>query len=204
MLAGAGQDPSVVLPTVLPFLGQADSARVTGTPFTVTFAAQPGVPGPRTDREFVIRRLIRTPLCIPSGRCCSRCAPGSVSTPPIAKITRTSCSDPRLGVEKPANLHVVHGNMGEVLDRTDLLVTVSSTAAVEAMHRGIPTAILTDFGSRNAWQPLLPRLRLPGLVLRPGRRRDTAGRPRVGLEPRHRPQRRRRASPGTRGRSRRG
>ena len=55
----------------------------------------------------------------------------------------------RLGIERPDNLTIVHGNMGEVLDRTDLLVTVSSTAAVEAMHRGIPTAILTDFGLKE-------------------------------------------------------
>lgn len=40
--------------------------------------------------------------------------------------------------------------MGEVLDRTDLLVTVSSTAALEALHRRIPTAILTDLGVREA------------------------------------------------------
>jgi hypothetical protein len=39
--------------------------------------------------------------------------------------------------------------MGEVLDRTDLLVTVGSTAALESTHRGIPTAILTDFGVRG-------------------------------------------------------
>ena len=40
--------------------------------------------------------------------------------------------------------------MGEVLDRTDLLVTVSSTAALESLHRGIPTAVLTDLGIREA------------------------------------------------------
>jgi hypothetical protein len=40
--------------------------------------------------------------------------------------------------------------MGEVLDRTDLLVTVSSTAALEALHRRIPTAVLTDLGVREA------------------------------------------------------
>jgi hypothetical protein len=40
--------------------------------------------------------------------------------------------------------------MGEVLDRTDLLVTVSSTAALESLHRRIPTAVLTDLGVREA------------------------------------------------------
>jgi hypothetical protein len=39
--------------------------------------------------------------------------------------------------------------MGEVLDRTDLLVTVSSTAALESLHRRIPTVVLTDLGIRE-------------------------------------------------------
>ncbi|CAM5593965.1 hypothetical protein STENM327S_03859 [Streptomyces tendae] len=40
--------------------------------------------------------------------------------------------------------------MGEVLDRTDLLVTVSSTAALESLHRRIPTVVLSDLGVREA------------------------------------------------------
>ncbi len=149
MLAGAGQDPSVVLPTVLPFLGQADSARETGTLFTVTFAAQPGVPGPRTDREFVIRRLIRHATLHPEREVLLKVRARVGEHTTHREDHPYQLLGPRLGVEKPANLHVVHGNMGEVLDRTDLLVTVSSTAAVEAMHRGIPTAILTDFGLKE-------------------------------------------------------
>jgi len=53
-------------------------------------------------------------------------------------------------VRLPANVELVHGHMGEVLDRTDLLVTVSSTAALESMHRRVPTAVLTDLGVREA------------------------------------------------------
>lgn len=40
--------------------------------------------------------------------------------------------------------------MGEVLDRADLLVTVSSTAALESLHRRVPTVVLTDLGVREA------------------------------------------------------
>ena len=50
----------------------------------------------------------------------------------------------------PANVELSYGHMSEVLDGTDLLVTVSSTAALESMHRGIPTAVLTDLGVREA------------------------------------------------------
>ena len=50
----------------------------------------------------------------------------------------------------PPNFRLVYGHMGEVLDRTDLLVTVSSTAALESLHRRIPTVVLTDLGVREA------------------------------------------------------
>ncbi len=50
----------------------------------------------------------------------------------------------------PPNFRLVYGHMGEVLDRTDLLVTVSSTAALESLHRSIPTVVLTDLGVREA------------------------------------------------------
>ncbi len=63
---------------------------------------------------------------------------------PYQKLTQ------RLDGGLPDNLRLVYGHMGEVLDRTDLLVTVSSTAALEALHRRIPTAILTDLGVREA------------------------------------------------------
>ena len=33
------------------------------------------------------------------------------------------------------------------LDTTDLLVTISSTAALESLHRRIPTVVLTDLGT---------------------------------------------------------
>ncbi len=39
-----------------------------------------------------------------------------------------------------------YGRMEDALADTDLCLTVSSTAALEAMARGIPTGILTDFG----------------------------------------------------------
>jgi len=55
-----------------------------------------------------------------------------------------------LPVEPPPNLDFVYGAMSDVLDRTDLCVTISSTAALEAMHRGIPTAVLTDMGIRES------------------------------------------------------
>lgn len=149
LLDGTGADPAVVLETVLPFLGEPDSARPHDGPFTVTFAAQPGVPLTRAERELVLRRLFRHSRLHPDREVLLkvRGALGERSTHadyhPYQRLAA------KLSTQPPANFRIVQGNMGEVLQRTDLLVTVSSTAAVEAMHRGIPTAILTDFGIKE-------------------------------------------------------
>ena len=47
---------------------------------------------------------------------------------------------------RPRNLSFTHDPAHELLDRASLAVTVSSTIAVEAMARGVPTRIVSDFG----------------------------------------------------------
>lgn len=51
---------------------------------------------------------------------------------------------------QPANLRFTHENAYTLMDRASLVVTVSSTVAVEAMARGIPTRIVSDFGISEA------------------------------------------------------
>ncbi|HET9380654.1 MAG TPA: DUF6716 putative glycosyltransferase [Streptomyces sp.] len=144
---GVGADASAVTEAALPFLGGAPH---TGgrEPYTVVFAAQPSVPENRTDRTYLLDRLIRHARLHPGREVLLklRSRPGEHTTHieelPYQKLVR------RLGA--PANVRLVHGHMGEVLDRTDLLVTVSSTAALESLHRRIPTAVLTDLGIRES------------------------------------------------------
>lgn len=51
---------------------------------------------------------------------------------------------------RPANLSFTHENAQDLLERASLAVTVSSTVAVEAMARGVPTRIVSDFGISEA------------------------------------------------------
>ncbi|WP_020179104.1 DUF6716 putative glycosyltransferase [Methylopila sp. M107] len=51
---------------------------------------------------------------------------------------------------QPANLRFTHEPAPELLERASLAVTVSSTVAVEAMARGVPTRIVSDFGISEA------------------------------------------------------
>lgn len=149
VFAAMGVDPATVVESRLPFLGRA-RPEAPGTPFTVTFAAQPGVPHSRADRSYIVRRLAAHARLFPDREVLIklRALPGERMTHPeqYAYDELLRIVEP----QPPANLRAESGPMSEVLDRTDLLVTVSSTAAVEAMHRRIPTVLLTDFGVRES------------------------------------------------------
>ncbi|MFE9255153.1 DUF6716 putative glycosyltransferase [Streptomyces sp. NPDC006879] len=147
---GVGADASSVTETALPFLGGAPYGRRTTSAHTVVFAVQPSVPQTRADRLYLLGRAAAHARRHPDREVLVklRSKPGEHTThleeQPYQRLAE------KLPGQLPVNLRLVYGNMGEVLDRTDLLVTVSSTAALESLHRGIPTAVLTDLGVREA------------------------------------------------------
>ncbi|WP_037627269.1 DUF6716 putative glycosyltransferase [Streptomyces aureus] len=148
--ASVGVDPDSVVECALPFLGGEPYAPSTERPFTLTFAVQPSVRKGREARLGLLERAAAHARRHPERLVLMklRSLPGEHTTHVEADPYQLLVE--RLAEPAPPNLRLVYGNMGEVLDRTDLLVTVSSTAALESMHRGIPTAILTDFGVREA------------------------------------------------------
>ncbi|MFJ1557153.1 DUF6716 putative glycosyltransferase [Streptomyces mirabilis] len=143
---GVGADASSVTEVALPFLGGA--AYEKHDPYTVVFAAQPSVPENRQDRTYLLNRLIQHARLHPDREVLLklRSKPGEHTTHieelPYQKLAQKT--------DLPANFRLVYGHMGEVLDRTDLLVTISSTAALESLHRRIPTVVLSDLGVREA------------------------------------------------------
>ncbi|MFP3992622.1 DUF6716 putative glycosyltransferase [Streptomyces sp. E11-3] len=142
---GVGADSSSVVEAALPFLGGADHQD--HEPYTVTFAVQPSVPKTRTDRLYLLNRMADHARMHPDREVLIklRSLPGEHTTH-VENLPYQRLAD---DVGLPDNCRLVYGNMGEVLDRTSLLVTVSSTAALESLHRRIPTAILTDLGVRE-------------------------------------------------------
>ncbi|MET4661902.1 hypothetical protein ABID80_005653 [Streptomyces sp. PvP037] len=152
---GVGADAGSVTEVALPFLGgdaytgeHDPSAKQGRRPYTVVFAAQPSVPDSRRDRTYLLNRLVEHARRHPEREVLLklRSRPGEHTTHieelPYQKLAQRQ--------DLPANFSLMYGHMGEVLDRTDLLVTVSSTAALESLHRRIPTVILTDLGIREA------------------------------------------------------
>lgn len=144
---GVGADASSVTEVALPFLGGAPRT-AEHDPYTVVFAAQPSVPENRRDRAYLLDRLIGHARLHPDREVLLklRSRPGEHTTH-IEELPYQKLAE-RAGL--PPNMRLVYGHMGEVLDRTDLLVTVSSTAALESLHRRIPTVVLTDLGVREA------------------------------------------------------
>ena len=143
---GVGADASSVTEVALPFLGGAPYEGE-HDPYTVVFAAQPSVPDSRKDRTYLLERLIRHARRHPEREVLLklRSRPGEHTT----HIEELPYQKLALKLDAPANFRLVYGNMGEVLDRTDLLVTISSTAALESLHRRIPTVVLSDLGVRE-------------------------------------------------------
>ncbi|MFF1687653.1 MULTISPECIES: DUF6716 putative glycosyltransferase [unclassified Streptomyces] len=146
---GVDADASSVTECALPFLGGTPYEEK-HDPYTVVFAAQPSVPDNPADRAYLLKRLVGHARLHPEREVLLklRSKPGEHTThieeAPYQKLAQ------RIDGALPANFRLVYGHMGEVLDRTDLLVTVSSTAALEALHRRIPTVLLTDLGVREA------------------------------------------------------
>ncbi|MEU1483275.1 DUF6716 putative glycosyltransferase [Streptomyces sp. NPDC005752] len=146
---GVGADAQSVTEAALPFLGGEPHRAEEGRD-TVVFAAQPSVPASRADRMYLLRRLVEHARLHPGREVLLklRSKPGEHTTH-IEELPYQRLAE-RIPGGLPPNFRLVYGHMGEVLDRTDLLVTVSSTAALESLHRRIPTAVLSDLGVREA------------------------------------------------------
>ena len=146
-----GADPDSVVRTALPFLTdvQHDPTAAGRTrPFTVTFVAQPSVPETLAERRYAIAQVVEHARRHPDRQVLVklRGRRGEQTTHVEAYHYASLVAESAL----PGNVRYAYGSMSRVLDRTDLCVTVSSTAALEAMHRNIPVGILTDFGLRES------------------------------------------------------
>ncbi|WP_062207255.1 DUF6716 putative glycosyltransferase [Streptomyces sp. NBRC 109706] len=137
----------------LPFLGgtpyDPGPARRGERPTRVVFAVQPSVPHGRAERAYLLERAMAHARRNPEREVVLKLrSKPSEHTTHIEELPYQRLAE-RAKDAWPKNFRLAYGNMGEILDGTDLLVTVSSTAALEALERSIPTAVLTDLGVRE-------------------------------------------------------
>lgn len=109
----------------------------------IVFAAQALVPVDRAERAEIVATLVRAAEADPDRRVVVklRSRPGESET----HLER----DPYLELlpqRRPENLVVSYGSMASALSTAAGLVTISSTAAVEAVALGVPVIALDSFG----------------------------------------------------------
>jgi hypothetical protein len=111
----------------------------------IVFAAQAKVPRVREDRLAVLSWLVRTAQRHPDLRVVVklRARAGEQQTHAEAHPFDTLAEEL---APLPSNLVFSSGSMAEHLDEAAALVTVSSTAALEAAALGVPVLVLDDFG----------------------------------------------------------
>ncbi|GAA1810188.1 DUF6716 putative glycosyltransferase [Agromyces neolithicus] len=145
----------------LPFLSDDGRADVPGPGIDVApapgrtdlvFAAQAKVPAAREDRVRLLGWLVDAARRRPSRRVVVkvRARRGEAQTHDEAYDFGELLDDPEvrneLGGSLPPNLVVEDGPMAGHLERAAALVTVSSTAVLEAIATGVPAVVVDEFG----------------------------------------------------------
>ncbi|GAB5387746.1 MAG: hypothetical protein Alpg2KO_07140 [Alphaproteobacteria bacterium] len=117
-------------------------------PRSVVFAEQVVVPETFRDRAYLVDRIIEYADRFPKRRVLikPRTRPGEKTSHPVKHHIEhlLQIAAQRRGL--PPNLAVTHEPMAALIQSCDLLLTVSSTAAFEAIMAGTPVGILTDCG----------------------------------------------------------
>ncbi|MFF2271377.1 DUF6716 putative glycosyltransferase [Agromyces sp. NPDC058136] len=118
----------------------------------LVFAAQAKVPADRDDRVRMLGWLVEAARRRPSRRVVVkvRARRGEAQTHAEAHDYADLLADPevraRFGGSLPPNLLVLDGPMAAHLEDASMLVTVSSTAVLEAVALGLPAVVVDEFG----------------------------------------------------------
>lgn len=152
--AAEGLAPRVVL-SRLPFLGASatsgPAATTASTGGTVVFAAQPSVPAGRADRVRLLTGLAGVAAAGHDVVVKLRATTGERQThdEPFPYPDLWAAEHAQLGHDRD-RLRFVTGAMSDWLHPGATLVTVSSTAALESIAAGVPTAVVADLGVDDA------------------------------------------------------
>jgi hypothetical protein len=128
----------------LPFLSSDPEPERGGEIQRVLFADQPTVPASRVERLHVYRRLIEYAAEYPDREVVlkPRHRPGEDTFHRMAHHP----ADLLKGEELPANFRIDYTPIGTQLPNVDLLITMSSTACLEAIDHGCRVALVLDLG----------------------------------------------------------
>ncbi len=147
ILEAVGRDPSQLVLTGFPSAQCAGPPQCGSSPVRkVVFVEQPGVPRSRRDRVYLLNRLAEYARKYPERE---------IFIKPRSRYGRAATHIQPYQLQKlmwqhrirfPANVSITHRPLQDLLDEADLCLTISSTAAVEALAAGVRVALLGDFG----------------------------------------------------------
>jgi len=142
-----GLTTSNLVITGLSIIGAETAPQKTGPIMNVLFADQTAIPKLARDRQLIYQNLLEYAREHPTR---------SVLVKPRHRPDESSFHKGKYPPEKfflsrstPQNIRIDYTPISELLPRTDLLLTVSSTAALEAIAQGVRTAIIADAGVRE-------------------------------------------------------
>ena len=137
-------DPDNLLLSGLPILGSTAAPPSAAPVRRVLFADQPTVPGPASERLHLYRRLIDYAYAHPEREVLlkPRHRPGEDTF----HTMKHHPEDLLAGVDRPPNFRIDYTAVSELLPDVDLLVTMSSTACLEAIGGGCRVGLVLDLG----------------------------------------------------------
>jgi len=133
-----------LLLTGLPFLSSSPQPAGTGPIRTVLFADQPTVPANAFERRYVYTKLIEYARAHPDREVLLK--PRHRPEEDTFHRMKHHPADLLADVELPPNFRIDYTSIAEVLPEVDLLLTMSSTACLEAIDFGCRVALIFDLG----------------------------------------------------------
>lgn len=115
----------------------------------IVFFEQVIVPATFSERCYLLRKLVDLANAFPDKKIWikPRCKPGGRTI--HKQIWHLETLRKLLRIKLPENLQFSYEPVEQLLARTSLCLTISSTVAIEALAREIPTVIISDFGVRR-------------------------------------------------------
>ncbi|WP_152650524.1 DUF6716 putative glycosyltransferase [Demequina aurantiaca] len=138
--------PQVTLATLIEHAHPGAQFVAPRTSGAVVFAPQALVPGTRAERRRLLDGLVHVAQENPSTPVLVKLRGDEDEAQTHSEFASFPALARELRVERPRNLRFVRGALSTYLDDARGLVTVSSTAALEAVGMGVPTMVLRDFG----------------------------------------------------------
>jgi hypothetical protein len=136
--------PNNLLLSGLPILGSSAAPQRPGPIRRVLFADQPTVPGSASERLYLYRRLVEYASAHPEREVLLK--PRHRPDEDTFHTMKHHPEDLLAGAERPPNFRIDYTPISELLPQVDLLLTMSSTACLEAVGAGCRVGLVLDLG----------------------------------------------------------